>query len=317
MIHRCHVVFLLVSLNALGIAWAGDVPQVAFTEKPGELSITIGDEYFGTYNYRDEVTIRPYFKYVHAPGGIQVTRSFPPVPGKDAEDHPTFHPGVWMAFGDISGHDYWRLKARIAHDGFVEKPKGGSGEGSFVTRNRYLTSDGRETVCTEIRAIKIVVRPTGYLMIWDSKFHSGTMDLNFGDQEEMGLAFRIFTPVAVDQHGQINDSAGRVNEPEVWGKRAAWCDYSGPVQGKYVGITMIPDPEIVGPCWWHARNTGFMAGNPFGCTSFGGEKKKVVVKKGDIFRLRYGLLFHTSASPADFDAKAAVADCLDQFKAMQ
>ena len=41
---------------------------------------------------------------------MQVTRHHPPIEGQDRVDHGTFHPGIWMAFGDISGSDYWRLE---------------------------------------------------------------------------------------------------------------------------------------------------------------------------------------------------------------
>ena len=42
----------------------------------------------------------------------EVTRTHPPGDG-DATDHATMHPGVWLAFGNISGEDFWRNKARI------------------------------------------------------------------------------------------------------------------------------------------------------------------------------------------------------------
>ena len=67
--------------------------------------------------------LRPYFCNVHAPGGIQVTRNHPPVAGQDATDHDTMHPGLWLAFGDINGQDFWRNKGRIEHVRFTEPPK--------------------------------------------------------------------------------------------------------------------------------------------------------------------------------------------------
>ena len=59
------------------------------------------------------------------------------------------HPGIWLGFGDVDGNDYWRLKAKVVFDGFVEPPTGDRRSGRFSVRNRYLSEDGARTVCTE------------------------------------------------------------------------------------------------------------------------------------------------------------------------
>ena len=289
---------------------ASDQPQVDFKSKPGEVAITVGGAPFATYFYKDKKTTRPYFAHVRTPGGIQVTRNHPPRK-RDAQDHATYHPGIWLTFGDISGHDYWRLKAKTVHDKFVEPPKGGAGQGSFAVRNRYLTTNGKGTVCTETCRYTIHVRPNGYLLQWDSTFTSDTGDFYFGDQEEMGLGVRVTTPIAVNQKkgGRILDSKGRVNGRQVWGKQADWCDYSGTIDGKHLGITLMPHPKNFRRCWNHARDYGFTAVNPFGRNAFTrGKKSKVVVRKGQPFRLRFGVFVHAAKSAGDYDPNAALAD---------
>ena len=112
----------------------------------------------------------------------------------------------------------------------------------------------------------------------------------------MGLGIRVATPIAARQGGQILDSEGRKNERNVWGRQALWCDYRGTIQGQRVGITLMPDPANFRRCWYHARDYGFLAANPFGRNPLtGGAKSKVIVKAGDPFRLRYGVLIHSAA----------------------
>jgi len=215
----------------------------------------------------------------------------------------------------VGGHDYWRLKARVVGGDFVEKPAGGPGRGTFTVRNRYLTTDGNGTVCTETCRYTVLVRPAGTLLISDSTFTSEKGDFYFGDQEEMGLGVRLATSIAANQGkgGRILDSEGRLNESGIWGKQADWCDYSGTVDGQPAGITIMPDPGNFRRCWWHARDYGFVAGNPYGVNAFtDGPKSKVVVKRGTSHRLRYGVLVHGGKAMEKNDLQAAYADFLKQ-----
>lgn len=274
-----------------------ELPQVTFSKEKGKLQIDIGGKPFATYIWQDPNITRPFFCHLHVLGNIQITRNHPPQKG-DAQDHSTFHPGLWLAFADINGNDFWRLKARVVGGDFVQQPKGGSGKGTFAVRNKYLDAGGK-IVCTEVCKYTILVRPRGYLLVWDSAFSSPQGDFSFGDQEEMGLGVRLATPIAVDKKrgGQIVDSAGRKNGKGIWGKIATWCDYSGMLEGNQVGVTLMPDPRNFRPAWWHARDYGLLVANPFGRNAFGqGKVSTVTVKKGDHFRLRFGIFLH--ATPA-------------------
>lgn len=309
--------FILSSVWACGAAFgAMELAEVAFKEEPNQLLITIGGKPFATYVYRDSNIPRPYFAHVRASCGKQVTRNHPPIEGKDPTDHATYHPGIWLTFGDISGKDYWRLKAKTVHDAFVEPPKGGPGRGTFTVRNSYLSAGGDGVVCMETCRYTILVRPFGYLLICDSTFTSDDGDFYFGDQEEFGLGIRVATLISARKGGHITDSQGRRDEKQVWGKQADWCDYSGVIDGKHVGITIMPHPSNFRRCWYHARNYGLLVANPFGRKSMtGGEKSKVVVRKGEKFRLRYGVLIYSVPAGAKVDAQKAYRDYLETLAA--
>ena len=47
------------------------------------------------------------------------------------------HPGLWLAFGDVGGADFWRTKGAVQHVGFVGKPEATRDGGTFAVRNRY------------------------------------------------------------------------------------------------------------------------------------------------------------------------------------
>ena len=306
--------FLL--LLAIDVQVAVCAAEVTFEKRPAEVCVTVDGEDVATYVYADSTIPRPYFAHVHGPGGVQLTRNHPPIEGRDRTDHATMHPGIWMAFGDFNGTDIWRNKGRVVHERFVQKPSGGSNRGWFAVKNRYETGVG-ETICFEVCRFTFLVRPHGYLLLWDSTF-SSDREFYFGDQEEMGLGVRLSTPIAVtsEQGGRILDSEGRKNGAGIWGKTADWCDYSGPIHGTFAGIAVMPHPENFRPCWWHARDYGFMAANPFGRAAFhAGSPSKIVIGPGADLRLQFGLLIHASEKENDLDVAAAYQDYLAMCRA--
>jgi len=296
----------------------GDAPPVTFARGDGRLTVAIDALPVAVYHYQAGNISRPFFAHVRAPGGVQVTRHHPPIEGQDLPDHDTFHPGIWMAFGDISGSDYWRLASRVKHAGFVGEPQGGPGKGSFAVRNEYLDQkDPSRLVCEEIGRYTFLTRPEGYVIVWDSTF-SSPHEFAFGDQEEMGLGFRTATPIRVEKkskvdlppgNGTILDSEGRKNGDQVWGNSAAWCDYSGTIAGQHVGMTLFCHPKNFRPSWFHARDNGLLTANAFGRQAFRkGEKSSISVKPGEKLRLRYGVLIHSDPADGRPDLNAAYED---------
>ncbi|MBN2329946.1 MAG: PmoA family protein [Candidatus Omnitrophica bacterium] len=297
------IIGLLVLSGLIVHSPANGDPLVRFQKENSTMRISIGGDYFGSYVYQDDKILRPYFCDLHAPGGIRVTRNHPPVEGVDRTDHDEMHPGLWMAFGDINGSDFWRNKARVKFLRFIREPQDDE-VGAFSVENQYLASDGIEQ-CREICEIKIQPYMDGRLISWRSQFFSEMHDVYFGDQEEMGLGVRVHTPMAADHGGRILNSLGQINEKEAWGKQAEWCDYSGQVDGKWAGVTLIPSPHNFRTCWFHARDYGFVAANPFGRNAFTkGEKSKVLVKKGERFELVYLVFIHCGDQKDDIDLSA-------------
>src|SRR5262249_58241 len=79
---------------------------------------------------------------------------------------------------------------------------------------------------------------------------------------------------------------------------SAWCDYSGTIDGKKVGIAILADPANSYPSCWHARGYGLMAANPFGRDKSGfpdmkGKTDLVKLAKGEHLKWRFGILIHS------------------------
>jgi len=247
-----------------------------------------------------------------------VTRHHPPREGIDIDDHATFHPGLWLAFGDLGGADFWRNKAQVKHIEFIKPPITQERRASFIVRNDYMSDHLK--ICEEVCEYTFLVRPAGILILWDSQFRSEGGPFYFGDQEEMGLGLRVATPIAVksEQGGRILDSEGRKNEKMIWGKTATWCDYSGWIDKTFVGVTIMPDPGNVRPCWWHTRDYGFVAANLFGRAAFhAGPISRIEIAPGQQFRLRYGILLHAALTDNAINLQLVYRDYLKLLKGIE
>ncbi len=304
MFRFCCCVIVVSGLSLLGIRpVVADEPAFRIESSLGKLQVSWGQQPLATYVFDDRVVGRPYFRDVRTLDGTPTTRNHPPREGTDATDHATMHPGIWLAFGDLSGADFWRNKARVEHDGFFEAPRVDGPQASFTIRNRYRSGD--EILCTEVCRHRLLRHPTGWMLTYESTF-TGERHFTFGDQEEMGLGVRVSSPLAVKNgKGEILNSRGQRNEKNVWGQTADWCDYRGTLEGRRIGLLLMPHPKNFRPCWFHARDYGFVAANPFGQNAFTKQaKSRIEVKPGESFQLRFSVLIHDTPVDQAFDAEA-------------
>lgn len=267
-------------------------PQVHFEELNNELRVLIGPQVVARYVYRDNAIPRPYFCDVCALDGMQVTRNHPPQQGTDLTDHPTYHPGIWMAFGELGDGDFWRNKAEVRNVALEVTPTG-SPQMGFTARNLYEV-DG-SPVCEEQCHIEFVPCEVGYYLLWTSTFTPSGNSVAFGDQEEMGLGVRLATNLIVKEGGHVRNSQGDRDEAGAWGKQAAWCEYGRSIDGQQLGVLVMPHPGNFRESWFHVRDYGLLLANPFGRNAFTGEEKsRVVVNRKEPLTLRFGICVYDS-----------------------
>lgn len=309
----------------------GDREGFSFQENADALEVFYGKQRIASYLKNHPQLTRRALVNVTTPSGLPVTRHFPPRkpedvdPGYQSEDgiiHPIMHAGLWLSFGDVNGNDYWRLKAGVAFDGFLVPPEGGRSSGSFVARNVFLPEDAERSsdstpVLREITRYHFQRVPEGILLHIDAEYRSEDHDFYFGDQEESGLAVRVASPIRVQGgNGVIVNDRGEQNGAQVWGKQASWFDYSGTIDGREVGIMVLPDPGNPRPSWLHARDYGVVVTNPF--PKQPKERRepyvKTWVKRGQSYRLSYAILIHDLPASEPLDRAKAAAALAQEFE---
>lgn len=301
------VAVLFLAANAWGQG------AVSVKQAKEKLDFYVGDDL--ATSYLTAGYARPIFWPIKAPGNIPLTRAWPLDKSnpKEATDHP-HQKSVWFCHGDVipegielkhkikgvEGVDFW--SEAVGHGDivctFVGGPTNSKDAVHVKTRNEWRTADGVK-IMDETRNISFHNLGKARLIILDIDLHASVCKITFGDTKEGSMGIRINEEItaAKNGNGKIQNAEGKVGEKECWGKVSAWCDYSGPVDGKVVGLALLSDPKNAYPACWHARGYGLMAANPFGRNKSGfpemkGRTDLVRLAKGDHLHLRYGVLVH-------------------------
>jgi hypothetical protein len=280
-------------------------PGVVLRELPGQdarVRIEINGELFAEYVYRG--ASRPSLYPVLAPGGSPVTRRWP---FQDTTNEDKDHPhqrSLWHSHGDINGVDFWSESSqagRTVHVEFLELTSSRN-VGVLKSLNHLVARDGTR-IGTTIHTLRFHPRPDTRLFDYDVTFVATDGDLKFGDTKEGTMAIRLAETMRLKPNkfnagkptGTIVNSEGLRNG-DTWGKRAAWVDYYGPVDGQILGVALFDHPTNPRhPTWWHVRDYGLFAANPFGIHDF--ERKppgtgNLTVPANSQLTFRYRFLIH-------------------------
>lgn len=243
-------------------------------------------------------THKPSLYPLFAPGGQRLTRGFPLDPRENEEhDHP-HHTSLWFAHGDVNGNDFWTgdKGARIVAAG-PDSIKFDDHAGTISATFEWRDPAGHPVVI-ENRTMSFRGDAATRTIDFDFTLTAGDAPVTFGDTKEGTFGLRLAPTLRLKgavAKGAIVNSAGQ-RDAECWGKRAEWVEYSGPVDGRDLGVAIFDHPlNPRHPTWWHARDYGLFAANPFGVHDFEGKPARAGDMKldaGKLLRFRYRLLIH-------------------------
>jgi hypothetical protein len=322
---RSSLVVVLSGFVLVPVASADETKsKVTIDTSPGAIEFRVGNALVGRYHIAPSVA-KPYFWPLNAPGGVAVTRAWPMVKDESGTqmDHP-HQKSAWFCHGDVipegialkdrikgvAGVDFWSEakghgKIVCTEVGQPTQRRGQSKDHAQVTtRNEWRTADGQK-ILDETRTIHLHDLDGAYLLVLDIDLGASVCPITFGDTKEGSMGVRVRTSMTEDKgKGQLTNADQQSRERAIWGRRSAWCDYSGPVslsnkaETKIAGISLFDDPGNSSPACWHSRGYGLMAANPFGRTHSGFSVAKdrvelVKLSKGEHLKLRYGILLHT------------------------
>src|SRR6185436_6837757 len=251
---------------------------VRMIEQGDKVCVEINGELFTEYCFKGAPHV--FFYPVIGPGGARMTRDFP-MSNTEGEEHDhKHHRSIWFSHGAVNGIDFWSEDAkagRIEHDKFLEV-KSGAESGVIRSTCKWIAPGaGHEVILTDERVFRVYARPANErLFDFEVTLKAGDKEVVLGDTKEGSMAIRVnesmrgTLPKAAGEK-KVKPGKGRIalstgvhssgeGDDQAWGKRADWCDYSGPVDGKTLGIAIFDHPSNPRhPTWWHVREYGLFA----------------------------------------------------------
>ena len=186
----------------------------------------------------------PYLYPVYGPGGQALTRNWPMSEAEGEErDHP-HHRSLWFAHGAVGladggkRYDIWngRDGSAIVHRKILTVESGEAGV--LGTANSWVDPGGDEMLREErtmtFRAGTFDTGQAWRAIDFDVRLSAGDRAVVLGDTKEGTMAIRVAATLRHQGEraaGSMRNSEG-VEGVDVWGKRAAWVHYTGPVEGK-------------------------------------------------------------------------------------
>ena len=262
--------------------------------------------------YRTDTGAKPFLYPLIGPTGSSYTRAYPmqTLAGED-HDHP-HQRSFWFTHGKINGVDFW--SEQDLHGTIKETARksvvSGPILGRLCTSDDWIGPDGRK-VCEDERVFTLYKTREARVIDFEIVLKATAGPVTFGDTKEGMFGLRVASSMDVDKKsgGRIINAEGLV-DGRAWGKASPWVDYSGPVNGKTVGIAILNHPRSFRyPTTWHVRTYGLFAANPFGWHDFGMSKPgDHTLPAGNKLWFGYRVILHEGDA-----SSARIADAFDRY----
>ena len=306
-LRHASLVTLLAVVGRMAAAAEGEGAFVVTKSADGGAVVSVDGQPFLAYVI--DQGNKPYLWPIHGPGGALMTRSWPmkDVPG-EKHDHP-HQRGLTFGHQGINGTDTW---AEAASYGTGESQREAAAKLGRIRHRQYVVLAGGTSGV--IHAVSDVLDPTGKPILVDEQRIACSLsgetrvidvdidliaahgEVTLTDMKDAGLYIRVPESMTVDakQGGTIVNSVGQ-RDADAWAKRAAWCDYNGPVDGSRLGVAILNHPaSFRHPTPWHVRTYGLFTANPFGTKALDptAESGTLSLAPGGRISLRHRFIFH-------------------------
>jgi len=264
------------SLALCMAACAGLSAQVRYA--PDTHAVTIDGKPFTIFNHGVDAA-KPFLAPVRSASGKIVTRGFPMenLPG-ESRDH-LHHRGLWFSYDDVNGVKFWENDPSYTKSpmGKIVVRKSEWKDGALYATMDWNDQNGK-TLLVETRKMTFTGDARNRAIDFEIAL-TAAIDVTLGDTKEGAFAIRLHDAFTEKRGAKIVDADGRAGMKEVWGKRSNWVDYTAELEGERLGVAIFDHPRSPrNPTYWHARDYGLFALNPFGRSAFDPKQEESIWK---------------------------------------
>jgi hypothetical protein len=263
--------------------------------------VEIGGKPFTTYCYGPEFDDKPVFYPVMSPNGARVNREFPMVQGLPGEstDHP-HHQSLFFTYDEVNGTNFWnpeKTGRRIEH-------KSAAIHGDRLDIELIWKDKDGHPVLEETKAVTFGGSAD---VFWTDQVLTlrAAVPVTMGDTKEGAFGLRLNdTLKEAGGSGRYINAEGRETSANVWGKTSPWVAIRGTVKDKTgtipVTVAIFAHPSGLNyPPYWHARDYGLFAVNPFARHGYdpNAPERTTKIAAGDRVQMRYRLAVYSAQVP--------------------
>ena len=269
---------------------AADV-QIRQDASKRQYLVDIGGRPFTAYCYGPEFADKPVFYPVLSPNGARVNREFPMAAGVSGEstDHP-HHQSAFFAYDEVNGTNFWNPETTPRHIEHRDARVNGNRLTADLT---WKDKDGK-AVLEETKAVMFGGGSDVFWMDHAIALRASSVAVTMGDTKEGAFAIRLNdTLKEAGGSGRYLNAEGLETSANVWGKTSAWVAIRGVVKDKDgekpVTVAIFAHPSgLNAPPYWHARDYGLFAVNPFARNGYDPKTPKRITTVGPGDRLQLG-----------------------------
>jgi hypothetical protein len=228
--------------------------------------VEIGGKPFTTYRYGKEFPDKPVFYPVMSPNGARVNREYPMVTGVagESKDHP-HHQSLFFTYDEVNGTNFWNAEQTGRR---IEHVTTRVSETRLISQLSWKDKEGKAV----LEETKVVTFGGGGDVFWMD--HDITLraavPVTMGDTKEGAFGIRLNDTLKETGggSGRYINAEGLETGANVWGKTSPWVAIRGAVKDsageKPVTVAIFAKASGLNfPPYWHARDYGLFAANPF------------------------------------------------------
>lgn len=258
-------------------------PAVTAVKSNSKIDILINNNLFTSYIFSQDEKY-PFFFPVNGPSNASVTSM--------RNGNYPHHSSLFFGCDKVNGGNYWQegldrgqiisLRAEIIES---------DGDRVVIEDECIWKRPGANSPIKDLRKITIQALSDEVFQLDFDVTMEMLLDVTILKNNHSLFSGRMDPDLAVINGGVMINAEGQLSEKGTFGQASPWIDYSGKRGDKIEGMAIMQHPSNKWyPSPWFTRDYGFFSPTPMYWPE---DDKGILLKKGEVIKLRYRVLVHS------------------------